>query len=286
MIKNTFIILSLIVAITTQTYTMEIEVETDTFPLLILPLDIQDLIASFLPFHDTESEQEFIERTKTKKGVPKEYEMYCPLAKMMSISTVPISTFCPNNKTVAIFYLYQSHKNFKASSTLIFVDRHTNKKIYKSHPDKNHIAYIAISRNATIFATIHQEEDYSNYFTETMDYKNILSIKNINSQKEEIPVIPENFSILGKTTYPTIAFNKQGTHIILRGHDFDQSFYDDEHVSTNPSSTKDMKKTVHHIIFPLTTTLDQNSDNTKTLAKYFKQRAVCKDFIKQIADNK
>jgi hypothetical protein len=253
---------------------IEMEVETKPFPLLLLPSDVLDFIAHFLPFNDTESEQEFIERTKTKKEVPQKCVEHLPKFEC-GYGLRTISVYCPYNKFIAL--QFEQYSEIHKSSTLIIINGDNNQAVYTTEI-KQYTSSIALSHKE-MFAIIYSEKDLSRgQFTEVIHYKDVLSIKNIKSQKEESHTIPENFSITNNNVkYPTIAFNKQGTQIILRG-------YDQMQASSNPL---DSQNNVHYKIFPITiNTPNQNADNKKTLEKYFKQQGICKEIIKQITLNK
>jgi len=252
-----------------HTYAMEMEVETNTTKstkpcwFLTIPHETHDIIASFLIFDDIESEQEFIERTKKIKidHIPESYLKHF----LFSFTSFNIfSGYCPNNTTIAILI----------NQTLIIIDKKNNQKLYTEQLNTKFSSKIAISHDANIFATINLEWDFpKSGFTEVMHYKNILSIKNIISQKTKIYDIPDSLSVPSQDSYPAIAFNKQGTHIILHGNDYSKITDDSMYAYKDPIQ--------HHMIFPLTVnTPDQSADNKKTLEKYFKQQMICKNFSK------
>jgi hypothetical protein len=139
----------------------------------------------------------------------------------------------------------------------------------KKSLNKTFYSKIAISNNINIVATTHTEEDTSNCGNiEVMDYKKVLTIKNMISQKIESYDIPDNFLLPHQSVYPAIAFNKQGTNIIVHGNDYSLC-----NNLSNPIQ--------HHIIFPVTVnTPDQDTDNKKTLEKYFETHMICKNFKK------
>lgn len=247
---------------------MEMEVETNTTKstkpcwFLKIPHETHDIIASFLIFDDIESEQEFIERTKKIKidHIPKNYLKHF----LFSFTSFNIfSGYCPNNTTIAILI----------NQTLIILNKKNNQKLYTEQLNTESPSKIAISRNMNMFATINKEWDSSRSgFTEVMRYKTVLSIKNITSQKTECHTVPDYFIIPSASEYPAIAFNKQGTHIILHSNNYNKITDDSIYAYKNPIQ--------HHMIFPLTVnTPDQSTDNKKTLEKYFRQQMVCKNFI-------
>jgi hypothetical protein len=248
---------------------IEMDVETTSFPLLMLPADIQDFIASFLSFNDNELEEQFIERTKNKKkAIPEQCFNHVP-SFTFGAGLKTLSAYCPNNKTIALFTkLYNQGKSIQ---TLIIIDRHNNQEICNIQLNQNNISTIAISRNKDMFATIHSVRDSSRgTFSERIYYKSILSIKNINSQKAESHEIPDYFSISHHKEYPIIAFNKQETHLILHGNDLNK-------LCDNSSDTIQ-----HHIIFPVTVNTPNQNAEKRTLETYFRQQGICKNFTNQI----
>lgn len=278
MVKNIFIILS-IITISVYTYAMEVEnditemeVEIKPSPLLMLPLEIQNFVATFLLFNGEEEEQRFIERTAHKRKVlPEKCFDHIPSFTTFGPAVNTLSAYCPHNKTIAL--LIKLYNSGKSTRTLMLIDRYSNQKICDMPLNQGRISTIAISCNRDMFATIHHEEDCGCGATEVMDYKTILSIKNINTQKEKLHIIPDNFSFNTNSDYSTIAFNKQGTHIILYGNDMNKP-------CNNVSSPIQ-----HHMIFPVTVIASSQSANNN-LEKYFRQQGVCKDLVKQIASNK
>lgn len=256
---------------------IEMDVEIKPFPLLMLPFDIQNFIATFLPFNDSEEEQQFIERTAhKKKAIPEKCSDHIP-SFTLGTGLKTVSAYCPHNKTIAL--LIKLYNEVKATGTLMFIDRYNNQKICDIPLNYNHISTIAISRNRDMFAIIHEIEQCRSNAIEIMQYKSILLVKNINTHKEEIYDIPSNFAITNTPDHPKIDFNKQGTHIILRGYgrEYDNPYYMPIPAAECPA---------HHIIFPLTVNTPNQNAKNKTLEKYFRQQGVCKELIKQITLNK
>ncbi len=150
------------------------------------------------------------------------------------------------------------------------------------------------------------------------DWKEIVNIVNLTTADTEKYDIPHSFALPSHNTHPTIAFNKQGTHIIVHGNDHDklQDLSWDE-IKQNPIR--------HHIIFPITlntpktcplstlptdvldhiasyltfdveteqefidkiypltiNTPNPDVDTKKTFINYFKQKLILKDPAKQI----
>jgi len=229
-----------------------------------LPGDIWDLIAYYLTF-DMESEEEFIERTKTatKKNIPLKYyykDFQIPPRLLPEEPNAVYScrgagsiltAFCPNEMNVALLN----------ANNLKIVNIKKDKLIHEQNLVTKDYQHIALSRNAAMFATIHSEEYYDD---EVIDDKYIATIMNISSKKTQQFDIPDNFR------HSLIAFNKQGTYIILHGVDYTRI----ENLDPMP----------HHLIFPITVNEQDATLPKKTLQHYFQQRGVCNDISSSIAD--
>lgn len=264
--KHLFLIFS---CITMNACAMEVEKPID---LLRYPTEILDLIASFLTFDDYETEQEFIKRTKAlsiKETPQKFYKKY---------SGNVSSAYCPNNKIFGMIAQPPLFLNrMVTTADVIIIDTKNNISLHKKEL-KNMYSIpkrIAVSADGNMIAFLTTEIDNSswNSFTEVMRYTDMLKIKNILSNKEE----EYRINLQLPNEHPTIAFNKQGTDIIIHGNDF---------FKCNPSSTHYeffANPIRHHDIIPLTiNTPNSDADHKKTLKKYFLQRKVCKDITKQI----
>ena len=272
MIKKITLILSLIT--TLHTHTMEnnepIQLEENTFNYLaILSPDIQNLIAQFLIFHDIESAEEFIERTETTtpKDIPTKYFL-SPANDLPSRDIFYNNTltgFCPNKNNFVLL----------DSNNLKIINTNKDQEIYQETFERKDFRYthIALSRGAHMFATIHEtrKRDRTPHYGERIRYIRTehLTIKNITSKIVEELELPGNFKPAHRQT--SLAFNKEGTHIILRGVDYTQS---------QALSAHDMEKNPHHIIIPVPVTINEPlpKPKTKTLKHYFQHKLICKNF--------
>lgn len=267
--KYLIIILSAIISI--HVYAMEMEVETnaitssDSIDLCILskyPTDILDLIAQFLPCHDYETEEEFIERTKAliiiykskKEWIKsqKKFLIHTHTLNIPPIHSTPYVKYSPDN---AIIIASQHIATSEMKSKLYIIDRRANKP--KEFSVDRLDSLVAISSDGNLFAKIYPQEEYK-YPDERKDH---LTIINLCTEKEE------TYNLLTFLTKydenSIIAFNKQGTHIIAHG------------------------QNNQHQIFELTVnTPNPNADHKKTFAKYCAQRGICKDLIAQINTQK
>ncbi len=257
--KHLIITLSII---TIHAHAMETENNTNAIvPIYLKPChtDILNCMAQYLPFHDYELKEEFIERTRalTTRQLPE--ECFIDFSKKYS-------AYSPNNIIVAAsqkenFPKYDLVQHEEPSRPQIcIVDRKTNqKKMYKNIIGDFH-QKLAVSNDGNIVATIYV--DYNLDPELNLDVTYLPSDPNDQSNNGSYYNIPSNFELCDE--HPTIAFNKQGTDIIVHSQDG------------------------QYIIFPLRLD-DENFDRPKpttnflkTFAKYCAQRGICKNLLAQI----
>jgi hypothetical protein len=222
---------------------------------------IFDHIASFLPFHDYETEEEFIERTRslTIKTVPEEYA-----CKHISQSNIKYAAYSSDNTKIIISEKPQQSDLELMSTTvmpklIIITSRHLLQ--HKECCIGNTHQHLAISRNGERFATIYSDAELDMATRRTIN-KYSLIVTRFNCDENINHDIPLSFELSDQ--HPTIAFNKQGTRIIV--HD----------------------KNSQHIIFP-TSNITHNENihkKTLTLEKYFQQRGICKKLFEQLRKQK
>ncbi len=240
--------------ITAHIHSMETENTTTTI-LKRIPIDILDRIAQFLPFHDVETDEEFIERTQAltiRKAIPE--ICYFPY-EIQSIACSPdnaiyaLSGNCNGTYDVGhdiVQYPKEPNDNF------LMINRKTNKK-QQYGIGKNHHK-LAISSDEKLVAII--RTSYNMYPINGFVKEECLKVTHSESAK----IRSDYHDITSyelRDNHPAIAFNKQGTKIIVH--------------------------TAHaqHIIFSVPSNQEnQNTDNKKTFAKYCAQRGICKNLIK------
>jgi hypothetical protein len=240
-------------------YAMDV-IKPNPFLFYKIPTDVLDHIASFLIFDDSETEAEFIERTQaiTTQKLPIKYFAYLP-EKNCILSEILCSQYCPNNKIIAV--LQRLEPNGYNTSTLTVINTKNDTIVYEQKENLNNCFDIAVSCNGTMIALLSiLENEISKEKDFTSCYKELLTIKNINTHVEQIINIPYTFIL--RSDHPAIAFNKQGTHIITHGLNAKKSNFDP------------------HIIFPITVNTPTDDQNKKTLAKYFMQKFICKNLLK------
>lgn len=260
---------------------MEVETNVIDNPINLsrYPAEILDLIASFLSFEDIESEQEFIERTRALKikEIPQKYLSDLPFLE------IRCSAYCPNNATIALLEKCHSNKEGRAcrkggSTRLVIIDRKNNsQKNFNIGSFSTKYFQVALSREGNLIATVHSEIDITaSKQHEDIRYKDMLVILNTSTQKTEPYNIPDYFELKRDRECSTIAFNKEGTEIILYG-------YDQRQLNLSTIYTDISEDDIRpYIIIPLTVnTPNPDPDNKKTLEKYFKQQMICKEFNKK-----
>ena len=269
--------------ITIHAHAMETESSTHAIiPIYLKPrhIDILDHIAQYLPFHDCEFEEEFVERTKalktlTVKEIPQEYVVQLPF------TNIKCGAYSPNNAIIAVLQKHHTNKEGRAcmirgpKPQLIIIHRKDNlqqeHRIGKFGTKSSHLA---VSPGGNLVATIHSELDTdASRRHEVLNYKKVLTITNLSTKAQESCDVHENFTIAHN--HP-IAFNKQGTHLIIHGTDYSQ-----------PGVYIKDSLIMHHKIIPVTiNTPDPQVDYSKTFAKYCAQRGICKKLIAPITEKK
>jgi hypothetical protein len=233
--------------------------ESEVAPYLFknMPEDIQDLIASFLTFDDIESEEEFVQREKSISDYPST-KVRCNKKREIASSWLIKHQYITDT-SLMLLHVYSANNNLCAMThidgasqrNMIIVDTRTAQELNNFYlikkNTKKYIQQLAISSSGNIFAI-----QYNKWVDEDIGFRNFIKIQNICTQKKEYPTHPVR-------KIQTIAFNKQGTHLIAH-------HYSNRH-NTNT-----------HTIIPLTTTLDNihNEPQKKTLKHYFAQKMICK----------
>jgi len=247
-----------------------------------LPTEVTDLIADLLFVEIEETEEEFVARTKALKTtteIPQKYLSHLEIDQVdpnHHISFLP--AYCPNNKIIA---LHKKEQFGRIKPTLFIIDTLSNQLLHKTILESINIA---ISRNGNIIGTIHVEQNYEGFMKQKFfggekqkSFKNILSILHSSTaNKIKIYEIPDYFDLSHQ--HPAIAFNKQGTLLIVHGNNNDLLYH-------SPLSFDEIEKNPirHHMIIPLTkNTPHPHADTKKTLARYCAQQGICKDFNKQL----
>jgi hypothetical protein len=237
----------------------------------LLPHELLNYIAEFLPFNDRESEEEFIARTRIPKKVPREYYQYVPVPtefcifkKLHTHSVV----FSADETKIALYMLFY-HANETQSSRLLTIFDLKTKQVLLHDEDLPSTAskHIALSRSGDMFAYIQSTLDVN---AKCVDDKGcsstVLVIKNNSTKATQQFVIRDSFYNIS-----SVDFNKQETHMIVHGIDYNK-------LDTAAPGKLSMKEPLHHLIFPLQSK-ESNMQNTNThkntLEEYFRRCRVC-----------
>jgi hypothetical protein len=246
--------------------------------LACLPVDGMNYIAQFLPFNNRETKEELIARTCEPKTVPHQYYEDLLTHIYAGPTMIPENNcdrnikvaFCPQ-KTKFVFFENFHGMGFLKMTLTIF-DLTTKTTIFTQKFDATIVRHLALSQCAQMFAFIcNKIDDPSYYYVEEPHYENALFVKNIKTEKIQKFSIPKQ-----SVNINSIAFNKQGTHLIVHGvdlnkitishgvHDYDA--YEDDRC---------------HLIFPLESDakiIEEKSE--KKLDEYFRQNWICREIAK------
>lgn len=233
----------------------------------------------------SESKEEFIARTKTpQKPIPNKY--YSPEDETLLKKTLKypswssekgkyhlkmprkpfLSAYSPDEINIALIDP-SSHilKIFNIKKDQLLHTQELETETYRTH--------LALSNNAIMFAVMceYSQEDTRPVYEEINPpiISNYIMVQNIVLQKTETFNIPDIMGIDYKRDSIPLAFNKDGTHIILHGKDY------------RPSSDlleKCIKKEPqdYHLIFPLTIA------PKILLQDYFQKKGICKKVARTI----
>jgi hypothetical protein len=228
--------------------------------------DIADKIRNFLSF---ESEQEFIKRTKTitKKEAPTRCLKHLPAGELgMGL----ITAYSPNEEKIALLQSELWPQFGSINSALATIDIKKNRLLYKERFNQKTYTSLAISQHAKIFATTHTELDTSEGLcTDSPHFKVVLTIKHLVREKTKTLNIHDYFKDPYNFMSPSIAFNKQGTHIIV-------------HYINHNRSAGHSGATVEHMIIPITNDIFDTFPNKTALDHYFARRTICKKLSDQL----
>jgi len=234
-----------------------------------IPYEVQNLIASFL-MHDDETQEEFIDRTSVKRediildvydhlalaadnAVLKSWEQ--PV-KYRDKTIRQIKSF-NTNKIVLIQKLGTGTYN---TLGLTIVDTEKKEVLYSAIEDidRKYLCF-ALSSSGKMIASVELVLwDFN--LPSHLAYKNELKIKNFDAKKAR-----RFQSICTLKKINSLDFNKQGTHIIIRG---SQVFQDKKDVSCYQLfSLKEPDKDI---------SMDKIINVEKTLRYYLREKFVCK----------
>lgn len=274
MLKNLFFIINVLTFIT-QTYAMEMDIEQQPSSqicwLLSLPQEILKIIGHFLCDNIIETKQDFINRTKymTYGDTPFTYDRE---------GKSTFSAYCPNHDKCA--YLTISHIKNKFSPIIdnqqilfTILNEKNDLTLHQENISAQGYKTIGLSQDGNIFATLYIEHDASgDLCTDVHRYQSTLMIKNIISHKRTFFTLHNHFDDPFGFNSPTLAFNKQGTLLIVH-------YYNDNKPQDKNDNTRQSKR--EYKIFKDKRASYRDAPENP-LSKYFAYRMVCKDVTKQI----
>jgi len=265
---------------TLYVYSMEKEsIQNNVCYLAMLPADVWNYIAQFLPW---EEQEKFIARMHGEKDeeFPKEYYAYFGCENGLGIEHV-IGTFSPDKKKIALL-----EKNHEAcldtqictmcrAPTLVIADleekQQDDRILFVGTVDTRYYRTIGLSSSANMYAVIRKERKNEAMVTMAShrDYKDILVVYNRTKKQECTFDIPDDFYV------SCLMFNKQGTCVIAYAHDFsckpmqkNYRLFDLKNVDKKENDA-DEKAVV------------ENKDAKNRLLDYFRHYRICKE-IKEI----
>jgi hypothetical protein len=244
------------------------------------PLEVQNYIAQFLPFPDSESEAEFIERTREPKVVPsKRYERFLTYFPTGTNPSNPYggygycAYYSPDQTKIALLEVPWPYTKSNLSKPMItLIDAKKDKKIW-SGESRYSLILVALSQHADTFAYIRRhigkgKDDATEEEDLQWSMEHVLVIKNRVTKRVQKCIVPYTYFVIR-----SIGFNKQGTHIAVHGLDADQ-LSEEEHASNYADIPSK-----HHIIFPLKSNMQNKRTDKNRLLTYFRQQRVCKEFM-------
>lgn len=235
-----------------------------------LDLGIQNLIASYLIFDDVESEEEFIGRIKSSISKNKFsddfYKFRYPMKNWYGSNDTLVAC-CPNYIRAAVVQSMCVSDVFQQK--LIIINHKTKQKQSTKYIDSRNYIQLALSPCASMFATIHYEVANDIFGNAVIDrpQKYVLIIQDVGMSKTQKYSVSKDF-IIPHDQQHLLAFNKQGTHIIM--------CYKDRNKIVSSLNKIDKNNAFDHLIVPVTIVTKDKCIEEKTLQRYFKQRLVCK----------
>ena len=215
---------------------------SQSFPLTKLPVEIQNYIAFFA--YEYELEKEFVERNHKQKYVKFEYYKNFIVPSDRKCKGYS-ATFCPAQDNIAFLELFCKDS---LSSKLTIIDRIHNKAVHTENMDNIIHSSVALSRRADMCAIVQTRTIPLRDLVPIKTSVNMLMVKHIGTDTvQEFPV-PNYFP-----TIEAIAFNKQGTSIIVDGYK------------------------QQHIIFPLKVDAENARTSDKPLQYYFNKKMICQN---------
>jgi len=181
--------------------------------LFAMPIDILNYITGWLMW---ESEKECVERINIVKTVPEKFFHWFPFesrrcsAWESNIASGVKAFFCPDETKIA---LYEVVCGICCGPQLVIIDdeqeREENKVIYNGQLEAGSYRTMGLSSLGHMIAVIYKQSvDYDDI---QLGYRDVLVVKKMATQEVRKFDFPDCFTPI------TLAFNKQGTHVVMHG---------------------------------------------------------------------
>lgn len=271
---------------------------SDMYCLQNLSPDILNCIVNFLVW---ESDKQFIERTQEIDVIPDQYYIHfkydAGMCTTCKNSKKKSGSFSPDQTKIALFETALKGNCAPESKVLILDVQNEKKIIFDENIERKQHCSIGVSSSANMITFLKKQKTYAigeQYIPEKSNYimirkkvieKKLEHIDGIGIVEKEVKLFKDvkKIEISSFTKAERLAFNKQGTHIIMYAED-----------------TRPEKNNKFHRIFTLKKyNIDDNSmiddensrqlykenmmrDNENELQNYFRHYGICKKMIQNI----
>lgn len=229
-----------------------------------LPVDIQDMVASYLPFRNIETENAFIFRTEIKSHNVSDYHRE---AQQYRRPDGCFSAYSPDNlKKTYLIHSDQNKSKIVVSDTVPRKEAESQvldsvSKLIDDDTEYNQTVDVAISSDSQWFARLAQHKVVNVFTGEVIANCNrvqitVIHIPSGTKRDFALPILLKSVVFLD--------FNKQGTKIITHGVCFEKE-----------------EKT--YFMWNAVNEKEHAARSIKTLGEYFKQRGVCKNLNNSIS---
>lgn len=230
--------------------------------LALMPLEILNHIAFFIPFPHHETEGEFIARTKTQEV--SDFVPYALRTSYKKRNTTCVTAEYSPDKTK--FVMIEKNNSDYNPDVVQIIDKHKKKAMYTGMLFNVPTAALAVSNKADMYAYVERDR---HLIVKYLDLNRNNAVKK--EQKFELQ------SCLCHNNGP-ISFNKQSTQIIV-------------HHAKAVVTTKEDKCPISgkqsHTLFPLATAEKVKAEDIhKTIDEYFFNKLVCKSLQNSLKINR
>jgi hypothetical protein len=225
---------------------------------IILPIDVLNYIASFVQW---EAYKDFIERTAIIKEIPFEVikDKYFDTMVSPCRETQIVHVLSPDERKRALMDMYCDDCK---GAEIVIAHAEEGGMIFKDTVEKVRCINIAVSTTGNRVAMIEKKE-HRDEITKVLSYSYIVAVRKIIGDKFDKK--SKEYDIPGYMTPEILAFNRQGTHLIIHG--------------VNVQKPQEDNK-IHHVYLLKTdatycpeVTVDNKAN---MLLEYFQHNRVCK----------